>query len=914
MLSTAQADGKVLAIYREPFALGSPTVEAWKPGLTVAEIVERMHCLPPGFGELGEVRINDIEVPREHWHLARPRATSIRRPVAVTFHMTVQGGRGGRGGGAKSIIALIAALALTVVTAGISSGLLAPLLGASFLAGTVGSTLLAAGVSLVGALIVGALTSTPSTSANASDATQNNGGVSADPASISGNTLAQNAPIPRVIGSRRVYPTFLFEPITEIIGQDEYVDAVYGLAGPHALSDIRQGGAVIETTANDADISIQIYDGLPGSAYPEYPTRYGRTFPLGVQMSVHGTDPTDLSKFASPLPVFHAMSTADTPDEAWMHLLVQGLIRQADTTQYLRIPFRIRMKQRGTSTWIDFPEVHYIDKTQSQRRIQFKFRWGENLTGTLPTPPATRGFVEARRTVPAQTLDPVGTVFTCDSYFDDGSGSDVYTVATVASTRLQNMSLEADICTFYLGTDSRWAGGIYDIEIKRGAVIIDANYVSSTYMYSGNVWDFYNIPSSNTLPLSRDGVLDTITLTRIVNIKRQEPINEQNLALIYMRVRNRSVNSVSVQAAGYTYDYDGTNWTTLTTTSNPAPHYKDILSGPLNLDPLPDELIDVQGFIDWRQACIDKSYTCNLVTEGASVDELCRIVASCGFANPYQSELWGIIRDYDRSAETPITVFSPRNTNSFKWKKAFPRLPSGLRCNYKDDQYDYAGKQIIVYANGADESDGRTEQITYTGLTKIQDIITRAQFDLLQAQLRATTYSLNVPVESIVCRRGSLVGLNHDVLDIHTGSARIDTVLVDGSNNVVGITLDATVDIQNNVAFKDVTDVLNLTNILDAGSVSAVAIRRTNGLVTVHALSNPTGETDNLTFATPVTNPAGPQSIYDKGSVLQIATGCLVVIGILGRQYKRMIVSDVAPGQDLSATLTLVDEAPGLWS
>jgi hypothetical protein len=905
MLSTAQKPrNKVLAVYRDSFSLGSPQIEAWEPGQNIEQIIDRMKCLPPNFRTGGGVvMINGTEVPAVRWRYVKPKAHSAEKPVAVTFHMPPKGGRGG----GKRIFSIIAALALSVATAGIAAfGIPGIVAG-----GTLGAKLLAAGVGLVGSLVVSALSSTPVTNNTAANA--DGGGAALEPASVNGNLLQQNAPIPHVIGTRDVYPPFLSEPTIELIGQDEYVDALYGLSGAHSATNHRIGKASIDETNFDADLRLHYFDGRPESEPIDYPQRYSRTFTLGNEMSVQGVSPTDANVYVGPLPVWHAMSTADSPHEAWLQLLSVGLIRQADTSQFLRLPFRIRARRRGDADWRYFPEIHYMDKTQVQRRLQFKFLFGSAFIGTPPAVQiGARGFIEARKLVPAQNVAPIGADWESDAYFSSGAGDDIYGVGTNATTNVLNTVLEPDQVTFYLDQAS-WPAGIYDFEIKRGTVFRDNLFTTATYVYNGNIYDFYGQQTAGTMPLSRDGILDRVNLTRFVSVKNEPPIDQKNLTLIYIRARNRTVDNYSFTASGYTRDWDGSGWNNLTTTSNPVPHYRDILSGSLNYDPLPDQLHDNDTLLEWRQACIDNNYRCDMVCENLSVQETLRIVAACGYASPYQSEVWGVVRDYDRSAEAPVQIFSSRTINDFKWRKAFQRMPAGLRVNFKDDQYQYTGKQIVVYRAGASESDARTEQVTYEGLVLREDCIKRANFDLKQGENRSTIYSWNSPIENIVARRGSLIGLNHDQTQQHYGSGRIDFVDIDADGNISGIVLDNVIKVYNNASFMDIPDILAVEDVLETGLQTSIAIRRTNGVTSDHPLSNATGETDTLVFETPVADLDGVQSPFDNSMPKQIDPGCLVIVGILGKVYKRLLVNDILPGKDLTATITALDEAPQIW-
>lgn len=1221
MLSQVQSSGRVMAVWREPFKLGSPQVDYWPEGLTVSEIVDRMPCLPENFREVGVVTINGTRIPGRMWDKVRPKAHRAEKPVGITLQVRTQGGRGG--GGGKSVFRMVAAIALTVVTAGIAGGAAAPLLGASFAAGTIGASLLAAGVSLVGSLILNSLSSTPARGSNTASETSDGGGSTLEGASVQGNVLQPNAALPRVIGTRRIYPPFAFEPISEYIGQDEFVEAVYCLAGPHQISEPRLGQATVVPNDLDGDVLLQIDEGLPGTPVGfTVPQRYGRTFPLNVEMSVHGTDPDDLSLFEPPLPVFHGTCTAEDPDEAWLHMFSQGMVSQNPsdgTLRAIRIPFRIRMRLRGTSTWRYLPEFHYMDATQSQRRIQVKFKFGAAYSeGNLPQPSINRGFIEARSFVPGQDVLPTGPSWTCDSYFNPSGTNVIYNASTFNTTGIQNFTLSADTIEVYLDV-ADWPKGIYDVEIIRGATFLNSQFNSTNYTVNGDVLDLYGSRETEVLPLSRENLMDRMTLVRMISIKKLRPINQQNIALIRLRARNRSVDSLSVRASGYVNDYvanpaesfddvpwatydasanlqwrgltwspelkrfvavaqtgtgnramtspngtvwtergtpsdiswykvvwakslglfvavaldnvtgnimisddgiswvvknqpaanrllcvewsedlgvlvagqmspstliarsvdgntwthhtsaiadvrdirwsseqnqfvavgntgdtscvatspdgstwaaqtgisgnwngvaysplldlyvavglstagtqnvmtspdgiawtgivtpstdtmlsvvwipeinifvaggangtvltsvDGVNWavqsspiantifsatwsprlqmlafvsngqtnsvltknvypdgwTQLTVTSNPAAHYRDILSGVLNFDPLPTELHDEQSLIDWHAKCESEGYRCDLIVEGGSLFEVLRIVASCGYARPYQSEVWGVIQDYDRSAESPVQIFTPRNMNNFIWRKAFPRLPAGFRINFRSDEFEYNGRQIVVYRDGASPSDILTEQVTYDGLVEREAVVRRARFDLRQAQYRSAVYSFEAPADAIVCRRGSLIGVNHDTFLRVYGAGRVLGIALNGDDEVIAIEVDSLLEVKNIDDIIDTLDLNSVSNMLDLGINTSIALRTDDGLISIKAISNSPGETTVLEFSEPFEN----VSIITGGPLVKLGT--LFTIGVTGKEFKRLIVSDINPGNNLTSTITAVDEAPQIWS
>lgn len=1075
---------RIEAIFREPFELGTPEIFFYEPGINIYQIIDRAKYLPLDFKQTGRVFIDGVEIPQFAWATVKPKVG-----YAVTLHAPIQGGGGDDSG--KSIIGLIAAIGLTVLTGGIASGWFATS-GGLFAAGSVSANLLAAGVGLVGSLIISAITAPPATTTKGAEQA-----AQLSASSIEGNVLEANSPIPRVIGTRRIYPPFVSEPIVEMVGQDQIIEAAYILAGPHKLRDIQLGERSVEESATDGDLTVELREGLGGEDPLTFIQRQGKTSDLNVQMSVHSTETENQAQFSGTLPVYHGFNGRLNPDEIWMHFQINGLIKGNEDTAKLRIPLRIRLRRRGDTDWRYLPEFHYQDVTQAQVRFQVKFFFGTALINSPTQPPTDRGFVECRKLVPAQDVVPLGTQFDADSYFSNGAGNDIYDGSTYASTNVKNIDIvNAHTVEVHLD-EADWPDGIYDIEVIRGATFRTANFTSATYEYSGDVLDFFGFRSTNTLPLGRDNLLDQLFLVRGCSIWNEYPINVQNTAIIGLKAVNRQVDKLSVKASGYVddfggYDYpfaatatqapnstwsgatydksvptafectiilpevpvddaviweDGASglgaslyhsggflylragngnrvetgnnavvmkmpigllpfdgelhkvawdirlsparvrlwiddvfigeeylpnnnpfsgnwagtaggaylrgnavvagisgtpvawdqtlasdlsiftgdlmdtinqaWKIPTATSNPAPHYRDVSIGTLNFDAMPEELLDDDAIKEWRLHCYRKDYGCDIVAEGMRVQELRNLIASCGFARPYQSELWGIIRDYDRSGENPVQVFSPRNSRDFKWKKAFPRLPTGFRVNYRRADSEDKSEQVIIYRPGSEGNASRLEQVTYEGITRENKVIERGSFDLAQAELRPIIYSFTAPVEAIVCRRGSLIAINHDILLSQYGYGRIVSVTVNGSNNITHIELDSEVDVYSELDMLNLADITNFfstPDMLIVGLQSAIAIRQTDGEHLIKTLANASGKSAVLEMATPfavATTTGGP---FDPDTIPTVDEGCLVVVGIVGSEYKRYIVSEIQPQDEMVASLVVVDEAPELWS
>lgn len=886
----------IIAVYREAFSF-EPQVYHLPAGETLADMARRVRCLPSDFAERGTVCVNGKEVPRAVWGLVRPKPSGRTGRIEVTFHLAPMGGSRG-GDGTKNPLATIAAIAITVGAAFVTGGGLAPLLGTAFGAGTIGAYALGAGVSLAGSLIVAGLTAPPVLNRPRSPKIDN---AILGAASAQGNVLAPNAPIPRVVGTRRIFPPLAAEPRIYFDGDDELVEAVYCLAGPHDFGDIFVGKSRLEAAGGYAgsDLEIETREGWLTDSDLTLVTRQSRTVSLQVEMTNFQVDPDDESKPAKayvPLrdfevsPRAHSFTSGDSPDEVQIQLILpQGLSKNASSTTIQRIPFEIQFRRVGDVNWIVCPEIQYVGVHLRPKRLMIRFLWSP-ATNTQIVRTVSSGWLEAFNRFGFTPATVPGTELwyrTCDSYFD---------IEGAALKGAKNIEFNGDEAIFYLDPDV-FEPGRYEFSIKRGSAFLDSSFNSDTRLYDGNSIDFF-VSTFNDIPVGRKNVTDTVVLPRAVSIWNEPPVGGKGLALIAVRARNRAVEELAVEASGYVRDWSGSAWDNWVTTSNPAPHLRDIYAGALNADPVPETIIDDTMLTEWRSACATAGYECNAILEGESVLEAARLVSSPGYAAPYMSEVWGVVRDYDRSAEGPVQVFTPRNSSGFSWRKGFARRPDGFLVTFADRNEAHEPRQIVEPPSAAQ---GLLEEVSFEAIDTEDAARARAQFDLRQALWRSTFYTITAPAEAIVCRRGSLVGVVHDSLSEQFGAARVVDYQLDGAGDVTALTLDGEVPTVATLYIDQVANLATEPNLADLGRRTGVLLRRTDGTKTVHELSNTNGVATVLTFATPITA---------AGIDLDI----LISVGPLAREFERMLVFGIEAMEDLTARLTLVDEAQEIWA
>lgn len=171
-------------------------------------------------------------VPRERWAHVRPRADQ-----AALLRVEMAGG-GDRGG--KNPLRAILMLAVAVF-ASVVAGPIAGMLG---IGGTIGTALVTTGLMIAGQMLVNALVPPPKTKSSYSF-DQQAGNPYAQLTGIS-NRPGNWAPVPRIIGKRRLYPLLAAHPYTETQGSTQYLRMLLLVGyGPLKITDLRIGNTPI---------------------------------------------------------------------------------------------------------------------------------------------------------------------------------------------------------------------------------------------------------------------------------------------------------------------------------------------------------------------------------------------------------------------------------------------------------------------------------------------------------------------------------------------------------------------------------------------------------------------------------------------------------------------------------------------
>ena len=376
--------------------------------------------------------------------------------------------------------------------------------------------------------------------------------------------------------------------------------------------------------------------------------------------------------------------------------------------------------------------------------------------------------------------------------------------------------------------------------------------------------------------------------TVLRTITNEDPVNLPGLAKTVIRIKasdqlNGIVDQLNAEASAKILDWNGADWV-LAETSNPASIFREVLQGPGNARPIADARIDLPGLQAWHLFCANNGLEYNMVQDfPSSVFDTLRDVTSVGRASPTMIDnKWSVVIDQVQS--TVIQHFTPRNSKGFRSQKLFPDSPHAFRVRFVNRDEGWRQDERIVYDDGFNVNNAtKFEGLDLSGITDPDHIFKDARFHIAVARLRPEIYTLTTDVEYIICKRGDLIRVTHDVPLFGVGTGRV-TVVTDDTTNVISINLDERVE----AIFS------NLYAVRTRGSDGSTQLNN----VTVVADSD--GLTDLLTFVTPVLIANGPK------------VGDLALYGLRGSESVELVVRDIHPQGELSATLSLLDAAPAV--
>ena len=352
---------------------------------------------------------------------------------------------------------------------------------------------------------------------------------------------------------------------------------------------------------------------------------------------------------------------------------------------------------------------------------------------------------------------------------------------------------------------------------------------------------------------------------------------------------NGSVDGVNAVVQTIALDWNRTTQTwIMRPTSNPASLFAYVLTHPGNAYRIKmseaSQQIDLAGLQTWHEYCSDNQFEFNsVVTQTQSVMDILRDICAAGKASPtYIDGKWSVIVDKPRAYTTQH--FTPHNSWGFEATKILPRLPDAFRITFANAEKAYQADEVIVCNFGKTQQTAEIfEELSLPGVTNATQARRLARWHLAQTKLRPETYTLNADFEYLVCGRGDLVRVSHDIPLWGTGSGRVAAK----TGSVLGLTEQV---------------------YLEAGKTYQIRIRLNTISVT------PNSDSALLTLA-PITTSNWYSSVTLTAAVpASVEVDNLYMIGELAKESQQLVVLGVEPSSNLSARLTLADYSPEIYS
>ena len=461
--------------------------------------------------------------------------------------------------------------------------------------------------------------------------------------------------------------------------------------------------------------------------------------------------------------------------------------------------------------------------------------------------------------------------------------------------------------------------GKYNIKIER--VTPDST--------NSKIVDTVHVGSIRSIKLNyKDG--NTTRIARPIRIERQK-----DLTIIAMKVMatarlNNILDSFNYIATSKlpVFSGDGSgplHWLNTAETRNPASMLMYALRGLPAQQRVDDEDIDwmsIEKFYTW---CKDHKYTCNAyMTEAVTIAEIIRMIGNTARADILRIDSKiAVVQDIER--ESHMQLFTPKNTIGYSITMFNADIPDAIALRFIDEKAGFAHNESSVYntPDGNKEKEPETiQKVDLWGITDDEQVRRIGMYNYGCLKNRPFIHTIDVDFEYLLCNKGDWIQYAGDIALTGSVQGRIKgTIWAD--NICVGIDTDEPV-------------------VMTEGQQHAVRIRLSNGIIIFKEVVFIAGqrreksipyypvenggdlfepfvgelyaidENDNIYY-----EPLNaiyfkePITITQKDTLPKI--GDIYAFGIRGYEVIDLIIIDIQPGQNLTATLTCAEYSPEIF-
>lgn len=382
--------------------------------------------------------------------------------------------------------------------------------------------------------------------------------------------------------------------------------------------------------------------------------------------------------------------------------------------------------------------------------------------------------------------------------------------------------------------------------------------------------------------------------------------NKAYLARTAIRIQstnkaNGSIDGINaiVQTLCRVWDASTQKWLPNRPTSNPAALFLYVLTHPANAYRVEQSeiysRIDMPALQQWYEFCDTENLALGrpkleyngIVTSFQSILDTLQDICAAGLASPnYVDGKWTVVVDKPRVSV--VQYFTPHNSWNFEATKVLPQLPHAFRVSFQNKDKAYQTDEIIVANYGYTKQTATIfEELNLPGVTNADQAKFLARWHLAQLKLRPERYTLNTDFEYLVCNRGDLVRVTHDVPLWGTGSGRIKAL------SATAVSLTESVFLE-----PEKTYVLRVRLNTGASKQYRLAPVETADYYDYLEIAN------NITEAGALTTT----------NLADIEQDNLFMCGELNKETQELVVLSIETLENFGAKLTLVDYSPQIYS
>ena len=853
------------------------------------------------------ILLNGEVVPQEEWETTVPKPGD-----AIVVKLIPQGG-----GGGKNILRAVMTVALIAGTWGTGTLFAGAWQGGmgTFLAGGAAGGWAAVGINTAltytGMLLIDKIAPLPtvSTSRKKEDEPKTWGIES------STNRMNPWGAVPVLLGKHRFHPPYAAQPYSEIVGDDQYINMLFCVGyAPVYIEDMKLGttdiddyiDSEVDVDATSRNIEHWVHENFDANNSTlnyfkndihEDTTSYELTYNNAIILTTQPNTDEIIIDITAPNGVYGFSSSG------------------AKTVQ--TVNFDIFYGNNASNNWIGGTSA--INKSANNFAIP--------LPGNALVVDPDADHYSLTQEVVGYSYTRIGIDKTNGAWWTANSGNNSYKSATIARKRCPNFpGYIAPICGITrssnvasmnntavtdLRTDELNCGNNAvefvpsasgnNVHIAAGNITPDTSIGAATSatirrgyrfkMNNAGTWDVKIVRTTEDHDPAVDNIYDTIYCTALRSVNgNRHAVNMSGLCLVELRVKaseqfNGQLDDFTVLATSVCKDYviSSETWTERPT-ANPAALYRYLLQGAFNKRPREDAEIDLAGLATWYEYCVGEGFGFNLYCDyQTSLFEMLINIAAAGRSSPtYKDGKYSVVTDSAQT--TPIQHFTERNSWGFSSSKTFYESPHAFRITMADEAQDYFTEEAFVYDDGYNSTNATLfEELKLIGCTNYDQAWKHGRFHLAQLRLRPETMKINVDIENLVCTRGDLVRVTHDVPMWGLGTGRIKSLNTSG-NNITGVTIDEQCSMNNNNNY-------------------AVRIRLSDGNSSYHNITTVAGNQTSFNFITPVASNNNNISIGD-----------LLLFGEASDESVECLVKNIRPTSDLCAEIELMDYSPAVYT